>query len=195
MSGVSVSRPTVVTGPTIEPLTRAQAAKQCELSPTDTSHDDHLNELIQAAREQWEKDTDSTCLTQTLSVTVGFPNDDEIDLPSRPIQSITSITYYDSTNTQQTLLSSIYGLDAPSRSVRLKYLQFWPSTLSRWDAMTITYVAGYSSAAAVPAYHKQAMKLLVGHNFLNRDMLLSDNMQTWRAYENLVARTLRPTYP
>lgn len=190
-----VSRATVVTAPTVEPVTLAEAKKQLEISQSDTAHDDQLTLLIQAAREQWEHDTDSCCLTQTLSVTLEEWEDDEIYLPKRPVQSITSITYYDTANTQQTLSTSVYSLDAACRAVRLKYMQIWPSIVDRWDAVTVTYVAGYTSTTTVPAIVKQAILLLVGHYFENRDQLLSESMQSLPVYESLVRRFMRSTYP
>jgi len=190
-----VSRATVVTGPTSEPVTLTQAKKQLEISTSDTAHDDQLTLLIQAAREQWEHDTDSCCLTQTLSVTLEEWEDDEIYLPKRPVQSITSITYYDTGNTQQTLSTSVYSLDAACRAVRLKYMQIWPAIVDRWDAVTVTYVAGYTNASSVPAIAKQAILLLVGHYFENRDQLLGESMQTLPVYESLVRRFMRSSYP
>ena len=66
---MDLSRPTVVTGPTAEPITLAEAKRQLFLAESDTSQDAELLLRIQAAREQWEHDTDSVLLTQTLSVT------------------------------------------------------------------------------------------------------------------------------
>lgn len=189
------SRATLVTAPTSEPITLTQAKKQLEISPSDNAHDDHITLLIQTAREQWEHDTDSACLTQTWSVTLKEVIDDEIYLPKRPIQSITSITYYDSLNAQQTLSTSVYGLDAAARAVRLKHMQIWPFMLDRWDAMTVTYVCGYTSSSLVPAAAKQAMLLLVGKYFENRDMLNNDIIYKDEAYEALVRRFMRSSYP
>lgn len=192
---IEVSRATLVTGPTTEPVTLAEARKQLELSPSDTAHDDHLALLIQAAREQWEHDTDSACLTQTWRVNTCEWDAYTIPLPKRPVQSITSITYYDTANVSQTLSTDIYSLDAASRAVKLKYRQVWPAIADRWDAITITYVAGYTSVANVPAIHKQAMRLLISHYFENRDMLMSAALQSMPAYEALVSRFLRTSYP
>lgn len=195
MSEIEVSRPTLVTPPVMEPITLAEARKQCELSPSDSSHDDHLSMLIQTAREQWEHDTDSCCLTQTLSVTCERLSDDEIYLPKRPVQSITHVKYLDSNETLTTLPTTVYELDAACRAVRLKYLQVWPTTLQVWNSVTVTYVAGYTSTDLVPAIYKQAIRLLVGHYFENRDMMMSEALQSMKAYEALVSRFLRSTYP
>jgi uncharacterized phiE125 gp8 family phage protein len=194
MSETETSRAMLVTAPVSEPITLAEAKKQLELSPTDTAHDAQLSLLIQAAREQWEADTDSACLTQTWKVTAEEFYDDEIYLPKRPVQSITHIKYYDSGDVLQTLNTSVYDLDQSCRAVRLKNLQVWPAVSDRWDAIAITYVAGYAQSYLVPAIAKQAMLLLVGYYFdANRGD--NDRNNDQRAYEALVTKFMRSNYP
>lgn len=193
--------PELVTKPSVEPLSLLEAKKQLEVSESDSSHDDHVMRLITSAREQFEHDTDSVLCYQTWRVKTDKLIDKMV-LPKRPIQSITSITYFDSANTSQTLSTAIYQLDTPKRQLRLAYLQDWPQAVDRWDAWTITYRLGYSvDGRSVPSIAKQAMLLLVGHYFENRDMLLSGTVaqnlsfSAMRAYEALVARYMRSTYP
>lgn len=188
-----ISRPTVVTGPTEEPITLGQAKKHIEIASENRHHDAAIETWIQAAREQWEKDTDTAVLTQTLSVTAPYFYDC-MRLPRRPIQSITSITYYDGDNAQQTLDTSIYQLDIPGRKIRLGYLQNWPTAALRWDAITITYVAGHSAVSAVPAIAKQAMLLLIGGWFEERGEMMKGTVEH-DAYMRLVHRYMRSSYP
>ena len=190
-----VSRATLLEGPASEPVTLTEAKKQCEIAASDTAHDDHLTLLIQAAREQWEHDTDSCVLTQVWSVTLDDFGGESFRLPKRPITEIVDIQYYDSGNVRTTLSTDVYSFNPANRSVHLNSLQTWPSTYERWDAVTVTYVAGYDYAADVPAVHKQAMRLLIGHYFENRDMIMADAMSTIRAYNALVSRFVRSTYP
>lgn len=189
-----VSRATVVTAPTLEPVTLAQVKRQLFMSESDTSNDYELNSRIQAAREQWEHDTDSAVLTQTLSVTLGMFTVDQIEIPSRPIQSITHLKYYDGSDVLQTFSSASYSLDKPRRRVVLDSTESWPTTYDRWDAVTITYVAGFASVALVPAIVKQAILLLITYyQFSNRGD--NDRPNDLRAYENLVRRYQRSSYP
>lgn len=191
---MELSRPTVVTGPTAEPITLAEAKRQLFLAETDTSQDAELISRIQTAREQWEHDTDSVLLTQTLSVTSECFGGREIELDSRPVQSITHIKYYDENDTLQTLSSSKYSFDPTEREIELKWNEVWPITAIRWDAVTITYVAGKTSIAAVPAIAKQAMLLLIAYyHYSNRGD--NDRPNDQRAYENLVKRYMRSSYP
>jgi uncharacterized phiE125 gp8 family phage protein len=181
-----------VTAPTFEPVTVAQARKQVELAESDRAHDEQLELLIQAAREQLEADTDLVLGQKTVKV-----YDDDFDaamqLQLRPIQSITSVKYYDTGNSLQTLSTSYYDFDAANRKVVLKYNQTWPAViLGRYDAVEITYVCGYASQALIPALAKQACLLLVGNYFEGRDMLKESDAKT---YDRIVAKLMRSTYP
>ena len=185
--------PELVTGPTTEPVTLSEAKKQLEIASSDTTHDVHLSALIQAAREQWEHDTDTVTCYQTLRLRIGSLYDGFTLLRS-PIHSITSIQYYDGNNALQTLSSSLYQLHVDQ--FRLAYQVSLPATASRWDAWTITYKCGYSQdGQSVPEAAKAAIKLLVAHYFGNRDMLMSEALQTMRPYEMLVRRYMRSSYP
>jgi uncharacterized phiE125 gp8 family phage protein len=183
----------------VEPLSLNEAKKQLEIAESDNSHDEHLMRVIGSAREQFEHDTDSAMCFQTWKV-VTKQIKDKMVLPKRPIHSITSITYYDAFNNTSTLSTSIYQLDAGKRQIRLAYLQDWPNSVDRWDAWTINYRIGYSvDGRSVPSIAKQAMLLLVGHYFENRDMIVdsvrSDEASHMRAYESLVRRYMRSSYP
>lgn len=193
-TSMEISRPTVVTGPTAEPITLAEAKRQLFLAESDTSQDAELVSRIQAAREQWEHDTDTVTLTQTLSVTAERFAGREIHLPGRPIQSITHVKYYDDQDTLQTLSTSYYKFNAQEREIELNWNSSWPTTAIRWDAVAVTYVAGNTSLAAVPAIAKQAMLLLITYyQYGNRGD--NDRPNDLRAYEALVRRYMRSTYP
>lgn len=185
--------PELVTGPTADPITLSEAKKQLEIGSSDTSHDVHLAALIQAAREQWEHDTDSATCFATYRIRIASWVDG-LQLPKTPIHSITSIQYYDGGNTLQTYPAIQYQLHV--NQIKLAYLQVLPGTVARWDAWTIAYKCGFSEdGSRVPASAKAAMLMLIAHYFENRDMLMSEAMQTMRPYEALVRRFMRNSYP
>lgn len=184
--------PIVVTGPTFEPVTLAQARKQVELAESERAHDEHLTLLIQSAREQLETDADIVLGQKTVKV-YDEDFDNPIRLQLKPVQSISSIKYYDTLNNQQTLPTTYYDFNQPHRRIELKYNQSWPATVGiRYDAVEITYVAGYSSQALIPALAKQACLLLIGNWFEGRDMLKESDAKT---YDRIVTRLMRSTYP
>lgn len=181
----------ILTPPASEPVTLKQAKKQLELAEADDSHDEQLQFLIETSRDNVERDTGMAMLTQTVEhVQAGFTV--AIQLQRRPVQSITSIQYYDDGNLLQTLSTNIYQLNPSKERIELKYLQDWPTTADRWDAVKVTYVAGYTSPASVPASLRQMMLLKIGFLFENRDQMT--NFEE-KAYDRLVRRWMRPSYP
>lgn len=180
--------------PVAEPVTIYDARRQCNLATTDTAHDEKLAHLIASAREQFEHDTGTHLVSRTMELKL--PMLGEMRFPHRPVSSITSIEYYDSGNASQTLSSSVYQLDTARSQLRLAYDQSWPTTVGRWDAVTITYVLGsHTDSTTVPDYAKSAMLLLVANEFEAPDMMGPDYTQTQVAYERLVAKFMRSSYP
>lgn len=181
--------------PAVEPLTTSQAKQQINWADDDTTHDDKLELAITAAREEWENNTDSATTTQTWVQTFAEFRDG-MRLGMRPVIAISGITYYDINNTQQTLSTSVYGLDVGTRQLRLKVDQDWPSTQDRWDCIEVTFTAGYGAAGAdVPAIARMAMLLSLAWHFENPDMMAIDNSKDRQAYRNLVAQYQRSSYP
>ena len=100
---------------------------------------------------------------------------DLMRLPLDPVQSITSIAYFDENNVQQTLDPSVFQLltDGGGPFVTSAPDQDWPSTFDRLDAITVTFVAGYGDAPAdVPASLRHAMLLMVTNWFENREAVV-----------------------
>ena len=183
----------LVTGPTAEPLTLSEAKKQLEIATSDATHDAHLQSAIVEARQQWEHDTDSVCCYQTWKLRVPAISDG-LRLPKRPVQSITTLKYYDGANALQTWSSTNYQLHV--NDLRLAYQVTLPATSDRWDAWEVTYRLGYSQDGfLVPAIAKRAMLLILAYYFENRDMMVNESTYNRKAYEDLVLRFMRSTYP
>jgi hypothetical protein len=84
----------------------------------------------------------------------------EILLPRGPLQTLTSIVYYDASNVEQTLGTDQYTYTTETYlPARLEPVQYWPIAYPRPDAVTITYVSGYTT---VPPSILHAIKLLCG---------------------------------
>lgn len=163
-----------VTAPITEPVTLAEAKSHLRVDTTDD--DDIITALIQAAREWCEEFQNRSYLEQTWQLWLdAWPDDDEIVLPRPPLQSVTSVKYYDTDDTEYTLDSSNYIVDAYSEPGRivLAYGKTWPSTTLRpANAVVVEYVAGNSEATSVPQRVKQAILLLVGHWYEHREAVL-----------------------
>ena len=191
------------TDKSVYPIDVSELRKQLEIADDDTTHDEQLERIIKAVTEQFEHDTGLKLTNETWDYTLDRFGGDWIVIPYRPVQSITYIKYYDSANTQQTLSTSIYALDgatgtvpAGNSRVILKYNQNWPETQDRYDAVTIRFVAGYGAAAtSVRQIHKQALLLLATFYFEHRGEPISEAVAQYPAYEHLVRRFFRPSYP
>lgn len=184
--------PELVTGPTAEPLTLAEAKKQVEIASTDTTHDSQLQMLITDAREQWENDTDSVCCFQTYKIRFRAFYD-ELKLPKSPVHSITHIKYFNADNSITTWASNKYQLHGSD--IRVAYLETIPAYAARWDAWEVQYKVGYSQdGTLVPAIAKRAMLLLIGYYF-DGNRGDNDRANDLRAYEALVNKFMRASYP
>ena len=165
----------VVTAPSGEPVTLTEAKAHLRAGDDE---DTLIYGLIATAREVCEPKAGRAFLTQTLKMVYPcWPTGQRpyFELLRGPIQSISSVKYYDTSNTLQTMPATDYFADltvAPAR-IWLGDGKMWPSASLRLGAaVEVTYVAGYSAASAVPRRYKQAMLLLVGHWYENREAVV-----------------------
>jgi uncharacterized phiE125 gp8 family phage protein len=163
--------------PDSEPVTRNEAKAHCRI---DLNDDDALVDgLIKAAREWCENRIGQQFMPATWRLKLDrFPSW-TIELPRPPLTAVSSVVYLDTAGASQTLSSSLYRVDTDSMPGRLTpaYSQLWPVTYSVTSAVTITYTAGYASASAVPQSIKQAILLLVGHWYENREATSDANLR------------------
>lgn len=99
----------------------------------------------------------------------------EIYVPLPPLQSVTSIYYWDSTTGLRTLLDpSTYIVDNVSEPARIVPAPntSWPATLNRINAVEVTFVAGYGdSGASVPSGIKDWLLMMAGTLYENRELI------------------------
>jgi uncharacterized phiE125 gp8 family phage protein len=159
----------LITAPTEEPITLAQAKLHCRV---DVSDDDTLLTLaISAARRAAEQRMTRALITQTWELALdAFPSA-EIELPMPPVQSITSVKYTDTSGVEQTISASDYTLDTygarhwliPAQGVS------WPSAIDAANAVKIRFITGYGAAATVPEDIKAWLLLAIGTFYANRE--------------------------
>lgn len=162
---------TLTSAAATEPLTTAQAKTHLRVDTSD--EDTYIDTLIAAARAHVENWIGRRLVTQTWDLKRDeFPvGSREIAIPYGPVQSITSIYYINTGGTSTLLAAADYVLDTASLVARVypAYSLIWPATRDQRLAVTIKYVAGYGTAASVPANILHAMKLLIGHWYENRE--------------------------
>lgn len=182
------------TPPAVEPVTVAEAKAHLRV---DTSDDDtYIGTLITAAREWCEQYLDRTLVsTQWVMRFDSFPY--EIELPRPPISNsgtttAVSLTYTLGDDSTATLSTATYRVDRNSTPGVVRQLRAgsWPGNLDDYNAVSVTWWAGYGSAgSSVPAAIRHAILLLVGHWYESRSTVLvgSISKQLEFAVESLLS--------
>lgn len=174
----------LVTAPTCEPLDIEDVKSHLRVDVND--EDDLIAGLISAATQHVESYTHRALISQTWDDTRDeFPcwMDDGWWLPKPPVSSVVSIAYLDNVGVTQTWASDQYVIDLPTgpwaRRARITpaYNVSYPFTRSLLNAVTVRFVCGYGvSGTSVPAPILQAMKLLIGHWYAQRESVNIGNI-------------------
>ncbi|SFK74650.1 phage conserved hypothetical protein, phiE125 gp8 family [Nitrosomonas aestuarii] len=160
----------VITAPTEYPVTLAEA-KTYMRATSDTSEDAWIQRFIAAATQLFEGETGITVSSSVLEKTLdNFPSAIELDRP--PVASVSSIKYDDIDGAEQTLSALDYVLDNSSDKrgwVVPVVGSVWPDTYAgSINTVRVRYVAGWSSASAVPDNIKLWIGAHVASWFENR---------------------------
>lgn len=153
--------------PATQPVTLSEAKAQLRVDGVDD--DAYILSLIATATADVEEMTDRPLITQTWALSLKHPHY-RVYLPKTPVQSIDSITYFDRDEVSQTATVADFHLfsDIYRAWVEPKDDKDWPDVFNRPDALTITFIAGYGAAAAVPVEVKHAILMLVSHWYEQR---------------------------
>lgn len=185
-----------ISGPAVEPMTAEQLDDFLRGEGVLESADsDLLGLLVTAAREHVERYISKALNTQTWKLTLDkLPGATErdlgwwdgvregarvstggsrrIELPTGPLQSITSFTYYASDNTSAVFSSTKYFADTsgPVGRLILNTGQPWPVVTRDALGIEIEYVAGFGdNVSDIPADLRVAVRQLALHWYINRE--------------------------
>lgn len=169
----------VTVSPTFNAISRTELADHLKLSEPEAEAD-VLDAVIASAEKYVENMIGRAITSRTLLYQLeAFPvGNRDILLPYPPLSSVSSIAYTDTNGDAQTLSSALYQVDTRHYVGRIRpvYGETWPST--RWgdfDAVRVTFVAGYASAGIIPHPIKQAIKLVAGDLWYNREDSTTSN--------------------
>lgn len=165
----------LVTAAVGDPLTRADA--KAHLRVDHTAEDGLIDGLIATATAAVQDLTGRALLTQTWEMRLDAWAT-TVFLPRPPAVSITSVKYTPYGAAQLTLASTAYTLRTGIEPGQIVFdRSLLPAdTLATVAPIVIRYVAGYGSAAAVPMPIRQAMLLLIGHWYANREAVNVGNI-------------------
>lgn len=154
--------------PAVEPVTLDQARTHLKLDVIDGENPDDalVVDLIVAAREHVENATQLIVASRTLTVFFDRFTDGEMELGVWPVTAVNSVIYEAYPNGYMTVPAAGYRLDESSKPAKLLNNMPWPQTTGRSGSVAVQVVAGFGS---VPKAIKQAMLLLIGHWYENRE--------------------------
>jgi uncharacterized phiE125 gp8 family phage protein len=160
--------------PAIEPCTEADLVSHCQLGELPDDQIARARVMLAAARQWVENRLHRQLITATWKLYLDeFPA--EIQIPGKlPVATIATVTYYDTANVLQTAAASTYDTDLASDSrpprIRPASGQSWPLTYDRYNAVDITFTAGYGTTReSVPLGIRHAILILAADWFANRE--------------------------
>lgn len=178
----------LVTPPAMEPVTLAEAKLHLRVDGTD--EDALITSLIRSARLLCEQWCGRAFLSQTWDLWLDdfppgchqFPRNlypsggaaAAIELPMPPLASITWIKYTDLEGNLVTLDAGEYLIDDQREPGRVlpAYGKAWPAVRRYINAVSVRFVAGVADVNLIDERVKQAIKLIAGHWYQNREEVL-----------------------
>lgn len=164
----------LVTAPATEPVSSVEAKLHCRVDHS--AEDALITALITAARTHVENETGQALITQTWEVVLdGWPQ--VLRLPHAPVSAVTSVTYRDEAGVTATLAATAYTVRTGLTPVQVVFDQdaLPAATLADVGPIAVRYTAGYGAAASVPKPIFQAMLLLIGHWYQNREAVTAQS--------------------
>jgi uncharacterized phiE125 gp8 family phage protein len=199
---------TVVTKPQDEPLGLTEVKEFLRLD--EQVDDNFVRAFIIAAREWCENYTGRSFINRTLKLSLdgvseadtplweGFKTGYDrtyyknfIELPSSPVSSVTSIKYFDDSDTESTWDSSNYYVDTARDIPRiiLRDGATFPSDLRKANGIEITYVAGYG---AKPSNTPEALRVAMLQYIMNLYEHRGDDEGRQLAFPPLIRSLVQP---
>ena len=158
-----------------EPITLIEAKNFLRVDLDDD--DTYISSLITSAREYCESITMRALGTQDFELILdNFPSiKDFFEIPRPPLQKINTAQYRNSFGEIKDIdpLTILFDYDTEPGRIVLAYNRFWPIFIPYpAGAVIINYTAGYNVQNPMPIGIKQAMLLLIGQWYTNREPMV-----------------------
>src|SRR5690606_38541579 len=166
----------LIMAPTAEPVSIDVLKDHLKVDHND--EDELLMTYLKSAREWAEGYTRRALLTQTLEMVLDdFPLTFSLALMRPPLQSVTSVKYYDKDNVEATWTD--YEVDARSEPGQIHFNSMPGTALLESGGVVVRYVAGYGNdPALVPSPIVQGILMTVAHRYENRETINVGNIVT-----------------
>lgn len=144
---------------------------------TDQAETPDVEDLSRAAQEYVETRADRALTEQKWRLSLdAFPA--YIQLPRSPLIEIESFTYVDADGVTQDVDDYELDADAEPAVIEPPYGGEWPTPRTVAGAVKITYRSGHTADRPAPQKAIQAIKLLIGHWYENREAVVTGTIST-----------------
>ena len=160
----------LITANTDWAISLEEARDHLDITSGDTNDDAYIQTLIEAAQKKIEEDYDLSLTARTYDLYLDdFPN--IIAIWMYPIASVDSVKYTDDDGNSQTVTSTNYTTDLTQKPARIGPVSSytWPTPRDSIAAVQVRFTTGFSSPDTIPSDIKQAMLLIIGDWFDNRE--------------------------
>lgn len=147
--------------------------------------DAEITSLINAATLRFEKDTGMVllnsewCLLFDVMPNFSAQHNSHIQIWKAPISDITKVEYYTpGTEALQTLAADKYIKDNEGIPARVYVSEVPDIDSDRFNAVRVTFTAGYADSTKVPDLIKSALKLLIAHYYENPSHVVTGTIAT-----------------
>lgn len=169
-------------------LTLEEAKRHLRVERDDENDD--IDRLIAVASERAEDFLNRKLMTQTWMISwdrgeyLWVDSRGVVKLPFPPLQAVDSIKYTDAAGVEQTIDPAYYQVDIVSEPGRIApaagMVGIWPWLMPSLlpiapalSAIRVQFKCGYSENNPMPLKIKQAMLLMLGHFYENREAVLA----------------------
>lgn len=158
--------------PTVAIVDVERLRRQCKIDHL--SEDDDLKDWAETATQMVERDARLLLRPTSCRLVLDrFPcGRNPIYLPRLPVTSVTAVTYIASDGTETTWVAERYtvALTSPPLRVSPAFGESYPACRGQSEAVKVDFVGGYPDGQA-PGLARQAVLLLVGHWYINRELV------------------------
>lgn len=139
---------------------------KAHLRVSHSDDDTYIQSLIKAATQFVEQYTRQVLPETTFVAYYDYVSD--LEITRYPISSITSIQYYDNSNSLQTIDSQYYETDLADFPARVWFNKEYEVYDFRPAGCLVTFVAGYSDVADIDAGLKQVIMMIAADMYDQR---------------------------
>lgn len=166
--------------PTVEPVSIAEAKAHLRVDPSFTDDDLYIQGLISSARYYIETVSDRTLIKCQYQMSMDVFPPWDIELPRPPFfPGPVTVTYTPSDGVYTPVAYTSFRLDSAATPavIRPPWNGYWPTCRGAENDVVVTWYAGYGEdGTRIPPPAKNAMLLLIGSWYANREAVVQGGM-------------------